>query len=129
MFGTLLRRPKATQLDRYGRHNYTSGSGENESGYNIHERSYCENDHLDASPPVAETDREAIEIACRMAVAEETESIRIVQIANTKQINRIWLSSAYLPEIDGRDDLVIDGELESMKFDDAGNQIWPTRRE
>ena len=80
-------------------------------------------------PLVAETDREAIEIACRMAVAEESESIRIVQIANTKQINRIWLSSAYLPEIDGRDDLVIDGELESMRFDDEGNQIWPTRRE
>ena len=80
-------------------------------------------------PLVAETDREAIEIACRMAVAEESDSIRIVQIANTKQINRIWLSSAYLPEIDGRDDLVIDGELESMRFDDEGNQIWPTRRE
>ena len=80
-------------------------------------------------PLVAETDREAIEIACRMAVAEETESIRIVQIANTKQINRIWLSSAYLPEIDGRDDLMIDGELEPMKFDDEGNQIWPTSRE
>ena len=80
-------------------------------------------------PLVAETDREAIEIACRMAVAEETESIRIVQIANTKEINRIWLSSAYLPEITGRDDLEIDGELERIKFDDVGNQIWPTRRE
>ena len=64
-----------------------------------------------------------------MAVAEETESIRIVQIANTKEINRIWLSSAYLPEITGGDDLEIDGELEQIKFDDVGNQIWPTRRE
>ena len=64
-----------------------------------------------------------------MAVAEETESIRIVQIANTKELNRIWLSSAYLPEITGRDDLEIDGELERIKFYDVGNQIWPTRRE
>lgn len=79
-------------------------------------------------PLIAETDREAIEFACRMAVAEETDQIRIVQIANTKQINRIWLSSAYIPEIEARDDLVIDGEMGSMAFDDEGSQIWPSKR-
>ncbi|MEC7907511.1 MAG: lactate racemase domain-containing protein [Verrucomicrobiota bacterium] len=79
-------------------------------------------------PLVAETDREAIEIACRMAVAEESDKIRIAQIANTKQINRIWLSSAYLSEIEERDDLEIDGELEAMKFDESGNQLWPAER-
>ncbi|HCR29134.1 MAG TPA: hypothetical protein DIV79_03860 [Opitutae bacterium] len=63
-----------------------------------------------------------------MAVAEESDKIRIAQISNTKQINRIWLSSAYLSEIEERDDLEIDGELEAMKFDESGNQLWPAER-
>jgi hypothetical protein len=79
-------------------------------------------------PLIAETDREAIEIACRMAVADENDQIRIVQIANTKQINRIWLSAAYLPEIEQRGDLVIDGEAQSIEFDESGNQLWPSER-
>ena len=71
---------------------------------------------------MAETDREAIEIACRMAVAEESESIRIVQIANTKQINRISYHPLTCPKSIG-DNLVIDGQPESMTFDDEGNQL------
>lgn len=76
-------------------------------------------------PLIAESDRQAIEIACRSAVAQSNQMARIVQIANTKDIDRIWLSTSYLPEIESRDDLVIDGKPQAFKFDPEGNQIAP----
>lgn len=79
-------------------------------------------------PLIAETDRQAIEIACRSAVSKEGQVARIIQIQNTKDIERIWVSTAYLPEIEQRDDLVVDGDPQPITFDSAGNQTWPTKR-
>lgn len=79
-------------------------------------------------PLIAETDQQAIEIACRSAVADPNHAPRIVQILNTKEIDRIWLSTAYLPEIDARDDLEIDGDARPFAFDSKGNQLYPTSR-
>ncbi len=79
-------------------------------------------------PLVAESDQQAIEIACRSVIQEDYASAKIIQIANTKEIDRIWMSTAYLPEIESRDDLEIDGDSQPITFDADGNQTWPTKR-
>lgn len=79
-------------------------------------------------PLIAETDRKAIEIACANATSKPGQIARIVQILNTKDIEKIWVSTSYLPEIEKRDDLVVDGEPRPIEFDDSGNQTWPTIR-
>ncbi len=79
-------------------------------------------------PLIAASDRQAIEIACTNATSKPGQVARIVQIPNTKDIERIWVSTSYLPEIEKRDDLIVDGDPRLIEFDDSGNQTWPTKR-
>ncbi len=79
-------------------------------------------------PLIAASDRQAIEIACTNATNKPGQVARIVQISNTKDIERIWVSTSYLPEIEKRDDLIVDGDPRPIEFDDSGNQTWPTAR-
>ncbi len=79
-------------------------------------------------PLIAASDRQAIEIACTLATNKPGQIARVVQIPNTKDIDKIWVSESYLPEIEGRDDIEVEGEARSIEFDSEGNQIWPTKR-
>lgn len=79
-------------------------------------------------PLIAASDRQAIEIACSNAITKPGQVARVVQISNTKDIERIWVSKSYLPEIEKRDDLVVDGDPRPIEFDESGNQTWPTKR-
>ncbi len=79
-------------------------------------------------PLIASSDRQAIEIACRNATSKPGQIARIIQISDTKDIERIWVSTSYLPEIESREDILVDGEPRPIEFDEAGNQTWPTKR-
>ena len=79
-------------------------------------------------PLIASSDRQAIEIACRNATSKPDQVARLVQISNTKDIEKIWVSTSYLPEIECREDIILDGEPRPIEFDESGNQTWPTIR-
>jgi len=77
-----------------------------------------------ASIPVAfPTDREAIGAALECVGLVEPENARVVQIANTLQLEEALVSESCLAEIEGRADLEIVASPESMAFDDSGNLI------
>tara|TARA_B100000900_G_scaffold386963_1_gene377835 strand:- start:61 stop:1383 length:1323 start_codon:yes stop_codon:yes gene_type:complete len=79
-------------------------------------------------PLIASSDRQAIEIACRNATSGPDQTVRLIQISNTKDIEKIWVSTYYLPEIECREDIILDGEPRPIEFDESGNQTWPTIR-
>ena len=79
-------------------------------------------------PLVAASDKDAISIALRAIIGSTSSEKRIVHIPNTKALETIWLSTAFLPEIEGRDDMKVIGEARPASFDDSGAMLWPTKR-
>jgi hypothetical protein len=79
-------------------------------------------------PIIAENDRTAIEMAHSLLVTSPNSPLRVAHIRNTKDLENIWLSAAYLPEIESNPDLSITGEPHPYEFDAQGNLVWPTPR-
>jgi hypothetical protein len=71
-------------------------------------------------PIVAETDRQAIEWALTTCGALCPNEARLARIKNTSRLEQLYISSALLPEIRGREDLEVRGSLEPMVFDGGG---------
>ena len=80
-------------------------------------------------PVVAATDRDAISLAILSGYGPPSVPKRIVHILNTKTLDTIWLSEAFIPEIADRDDLEILCEPKPYSFDEAGSILWPTTRD
>jgi hypothetical protein len=66
-------------------------------------------------PVACPTARAAVELAAR---AFETETIRVVRIADTAHLEHMWVSPALLAELDRYPALEQAGDLEEMSFDD-----------
>ena len=79
-------------------------------------------------PIIAASDRDAIALAIRSGTGGSSGGKRIVHIRNTKTLDTIWLSTAFLSEISGREDLVVIGKPRIFEFDAAGAIVWPTQR-
>ena len=74
-------------------------------------------------PMMFDSDREAIQIALRCCIGYDAENPRIVRIANTRDIQEIWISSALLPE--ARENPMVDilSSPQPFPFDEKGN-LW-----
>ena len=79
-------------------------------------------------PIIAASDRDAISLAIRSSIGSPSAEKRIAHILNTKSLDTIWLSSAFLPEISEREDMTIMGQPRPYEFDDFGSISWPTMR-
>ena len=79
-------------------------------------------------PIVAGSDRDALTLAIQVDTCSTSSEKRIVHIQNTKSLETIWLSSAFLPEIEERDDLVVLNDARPYEFDESGSITWPTER-
>ncbi len=71
-------------------------------------------------PMVANTDQECLAIAAKTCTLVTPETIKIVRVRNTKKVYDIWLSETFLPEIEGRNDIVVTGDPETIRFDSEG---------
>ena len=74
-------------------------------------------------PLIAETDFDALGLALRACPGIDPAHARIVQIKNTKDLNEIWMSTAYKDEIDAHPDLDAMGPPRAFAFDADGTQI------
>ncbi len=79
-------------------------------------------------PIVAASDRDALSLAIQSSTGSSGAAKRIAHIRNTKTLDTIWLSSAFLPEILDREDIVVIGKPRAYEFDDSGSMTWPTKR-
>lgn len=68
-----------------------------------------------------DTDREAIELGLNSLGLPDTTQARVVRISDTLSLERLDVSEACLPEMQGRPDLSVEGNLEPMPFDAEGN--------
>jgi hypothetical protein len=75
--------------------------------------------------PVAfTTDRESVGAALATVGLIEPAKARVIHITNTLHVAEVLVSEAYLPELEGRDDLeVVEGPFD-MEFDSSGN-LYP----
>lgn len=74
-------------------------------------------------PMILETDRQAIQVCIRTCTDVEKEDIRIVRIANTSQVEYLYLSKAYYQEALKNPKLEILSEPQEMCFDENGNLL------
>ena len=51
------------------------------------------------------------------------ESLRVAVIPNSLELEHLWISPALIAEASQRQDLVIEGKLESLPFDASGNLV------
>lgn len=72
-------------------------------------------------PLIAESDREAIQMAIASLRRADYGGIRLIRIPNTKDLSSAWVSEAILAEVlaSGRAEMI--GEVESPPFDADGN--------
>jgi hypothetical protein len=71
-------------------------------------------------PATYETDREAIETALSCIGLTPPEKARVIRIKNTLMLGELFVSEAFLPEVDKRGDLTIVGDPTPLPFDAAG---------
>ena len=74
-------------------------------------------------PIVMKNDKEAIQVCLKCCTGINRNSPRIVRISNTLDLEHIWLSEAYLDEVQQMDQIIIKSKLETLNFDDNGN-LW-----
>lgn len=72
-------------------------------------------------PVVIQSDREALAIAVKTCNRISLESVRIVWIKNTLEMEHIYISETFGDTIKERDDIEITGEPKPMEFDQDGN--------
>ena len=68
-----------------------------------------------------ESDRECVAHALQSLALADTRRAKVARIADTLSLERVQASDAYSDEIRGRADLEMEGNLEEMRFDSAGN--------
>ncbi len=74
-------------------------------------------------PMVMKNDKEAIQVCIRTCTDIDKQNIRIVRIANSMEIEHIYLSEAYYKEARCNPNLVIETEPSPMQFDENGNLV------
>jgi hypothetical protein len=74
-------------------------------------------------PMYFESDREVLEKAIASLATEAPQTLRIVRIANTLEMDRLLVSEALLGEAQGEGYLVPADEARQMAFDTAGNLL------
>lgn len=79
-----------------------------------------------AKIPLAFPNDRALLAAALVALAHPApDQVRIVRIPDTLHLRRIWVSEALLPAIEANPRLKAVGQLRPMRFDRAGNLVWP----
>ncbi len=71
-------------------------------------------------PIIAETDREALEWAFLTLGAVEPVQARMIRIKNTACLERVYISTAVLPEIRNHPNLRVLGDPQPIAFDNSG---------
>lgn len=74
-------------------------------------------------PLVMESDKEAIQVCIKSCNEIDKKHPRVVRIPNSLQLEHIMLSEAYLEEIKGNPNLIVESEPEYLPFDKDGN-LW-----
>jgi hypothetical protein len=75
-----------------------------------------------AVPMTLPTDRALFEAAWRALKPERADQVRLAVIDNTLQLERVWISEALLPAVEGREEIEIAGEPSPLAFD-AGERL------
>ncbi len=72
-------------------------------------------------PMILNDDRQAIMVAVKTCLGVDPAKARIVRIANTKKLHKIWMSEAYREEIAANPDkFAVLGEAKPFAFDNQG---------
>lgn len=71
-------------------------------------------------PMIMKNDRQAIQVCIKSCTGIDKKYPRVVRIANTLEIESLWLSEAYYEEIQKRPDIMIQSKPENMVFDEKG---------
>lgn len=75
-----------------------------------------------AEPPTdMETDREVLRAAFDSLTPLDPALSKLLWIEDTKHLGELECSQAYLPEVEGRDDLEVLGDLRELPFDGEGD--------
>lgn len=69
------------------------------------------------------SDQKNLSIALATAGANDPNTAQVIRIANTMELDELWVSLAYQGQIEERDDLTILAPPRNMLFDDAGNLL------
>lgn len=72
-------------------------------------------------PMVMDNQRLAIQTGVKTAAGFDKENIRMVRIADTLSLSRIWISEAMLEDARNTPGVTVIGELEELAFDEEGN--------
>lgn len=72
-------------------------------------------------PAIMDNDRQAIQAAVKTCNVPAESGLRMVRIANTLHLERIWISEALLPEAEKNPAIEILGAARDMAFDAEGN--------
>ena len=71
------------------------------------------------TPLALASDKEAMEVGLFSSLAPEQP--RVCRIRNTASLDQLWLSAPLLNEAERNSNLIVDGPLAPLEFDDAGN--------
>jgi hypothetical protein len=71
-------------------------------------------------PVVAESDKEAIEMALDVLRTDAPQTARVLRIRSSLELENIWASESLVNELSELPDVEILGELEEMRFDQSG---------
>lgn len=75
-------------------------------------------------PMMLPNDRDAIRTALRSCNHADMENPKIIRIANTAHIEKIYISTALMEEAEKNPDLELVGEPEPFPFDEEGNLLY-----
>jgi hypothetical protein len=70
-------------------------------------------------PPVVETDRAGLVAALSTIGVVDPETVRVLRVADTMHLNRLWASPALVEEARERDDLRVVRDPEPIQFDNG----------
>ena len=75
------------------------------------------------TPPVMDTDKEAIQFAVLAAASVDRARLRIIRIQDTMNIEKIWISEALKPEAEKHPDIEVLSDAAPFSFNSEGN-LW-----
>ena len=73
------------------------------------------------TPPVMDTDKEAIQFAVLAAASIDRANLRIIRIQDTMNINKIWISEALRPQAEKHPGIEIISDAAPFPFNSEGN--------
>jgi len=74
-------------------------------------------------PMILNTDKDAICVALKTCNRITPETVKIVRIQNTLEIQRVWVSPALLADVENSADLSVAGAAAPMRFDSEGRLL------